>query len=102
MARASNVGNVAGLGFTKDGKIVVQGAARHRPQPANDPTHLYLVDPVNHTVQICTGFPDYFFGSQDVHTIMTTPDGTMFINTGRNTVASGLPPSAGSSPPPTA
>ena len=33
MARASNVGNVAGLGFTKDGKIVVQGAPGTGPNP---------------------------------------------------------------------
>ncbi len=85
MARASNVGNVAGLGFTKDGKVVVQGAPGTAASPANDATHLYLADPVLHTVQTCLGFPDYFFGSQDVHTIMTTADGTMFINTGRNT-----------------
>jgi hypothetical protein len=88
MTRASNVGNVAGIGFTKDGKIVAQGAPGSAPY---DATHLYLFDPVNHTQQLCTGFPDYFFGSQDVQTIMTTPDGTMFINTGRNTTANGAP-----------
>ena len=91
MARASNIGNVAGLGFTKDGKVVIQGAPGTAANPANDATHLYLVDPVQHTVQTCLGFPDYFFGSQDVHTIMTTADGTMFINTGRNTMTNGSP-----------
>ncbi len=87
MSIASTVGNVAGLGFTSDGKVVVQGAPLAAPY---DATHLYLVDPVNHTTQVCQGIPDYFFGSQDVHTIMTAPDGTMFINTGRNTLSNGV------------
>lgn len=86
MAIVSHAGNVSGLGFTKNGKIVVQGGGG-----SIDPTYagLYLVDPVAHTVQACNGFPAYYLGMYDIYNIVTAPDGRMFFNSGRKFTPAG-------------
>lgn len=81
MARATNSGNVGGLGVTPDGRILVQGADGVAPYPPPDGVHFYVFDPVAKTTTLATGFPDYFLGGQQVTQIVTMPSGQMFLHT---------------------
>ena len=93
MARDPNVGNVAGLGFTKDGKVVVQPPSCHPAPPPTPPPPLpHRPRPPHPEAAPASRL---LLRLQDVHTITTTPDGTLFINTGRNTLASGAPATGG-------
>ena len=82
MSRINNVGDVGGIGFTADGKIVVQGEPGATTVLTQDPSHvnLFLADPVNHTVQTGAAFPQYFFGGQQVSQIVTDASGRMFLH----------------------
>src|SRR5205085_2434224 len=80
MARATNSGNVGGLGVTPDGKILVQGLPGKAPDPAPDAVHFYVFDTVAHTTTPGVGFPDYFLSGQQITQIVTMPSGQMFLH----------------------
>ena len=56
LGRVSNLGNIAGLGFTRSGDIIVQGVPGSAASPPPDTTHLYRVDGTTNTVQTANGF----------------------------------------------
>jgi hypothetical protein len=91
MGRATNVGNVAGLGFMASGKIVIQGAPGQSNYPPQDASHvdLYLADPASHTIQTAGTFSQYFFGGQQVSQIVTDSNGTLFLHSNIATITSG-------------
>lgn len=86
MARATNSGNVGGLGVTPDGRILVQGNVGVAPYPDPDATKFYVFDTVARTTTLGTGFPDYFLGGQTVTQIVTMPSGQMFLHSNHPTV----------------
>ena len=86
MARATNIGNVAGLGVTLDGKVLIQGIGGKDPYPPKDAINFYLLDPVARTTTVAEGFPDYFLGGQTISQIVTMPSGQLFIHTGHDRV----------------
>jgi hypothetical protein len=96
MARITSAGNIAGIGFTKDGKVVFQGTqGGNVTTPVDDGVHLWLVDPANHTVQSAQGFSPYFLGGQTVDQIVTTASGQMFFHSNNSTVKPDGTPTAG-------
>ena len=86
MARATNMGNVAGLGVTPDGRVLAQGVPGLAPYPQGDTSRLYVFDTVARTTTVGVGFPAYFLGGQTVAQIVTLPSGRMFLHTGHDTV----------------
>lgn len=86
MARATNVANVAGVGLTPDGRILVQGVDGLAPYPPSDTTRLYAFDPVARTTTVAVGFPAYFLGGQTVSQMVTLPSGRMFFHSSHDTV----------------
>lgn len=84
MARVTNEGNVYGIGVALDGRLVMQGTPGTAPNPAADPTRLYAIDPVLHTVTLAKGIPDYWLGGR--LQIVTLPSGAMFLHSNHDTV----------------
>jgi hypothetical protein len=84
MARVTNSGNVYGLGVTASGGLVMQATPGSTGTPPADPTHLYQVDLVAHSVTIARGIPDYFMGGRVQ--IVTLPSGAIFFHSNHDTV----------------
>jgi hypothetical protein len=90
LAAATQAGNVAGVGLAPGGNVVIQGTISGVAPPGIDTgARLFLVNPATQTMEVATGFPDYFFSGQDVHTILTTASGLMIFNSGRNFTPAG-------------
>ncbi len=86
MARATNMGNVAGVGVLTDGRVIVQGGDGNGPYPPPGTVGLYVFDLVAHTTTTATGFPDYILAGLTTGQIVTTPPGVMFFNTAHDRV----------------
>ncbi len=86
MARATNMGNVAGIGVLPDGRVIAQGGDGHGPYPPEGTIGLYVFDLVAHTTTTATGFPDYILAGLSTGQIVTTASGAMFLHTGRDRV----------------
>ena len=86
MARATNMGNVAGVGVLPDGRVIVQGGDGNAPYPPPGTVGLYVFDLVAHTTTTATGFPDYLLAGLTTGQIVTLPSGAMFFNTAHDRV----------------
>jgi MYXO-CTERM domain-containing protein len=86
MARATNMGNVAGVGVLPDGRVLAQGGDGNAPYPPPGAVGLYLFDLAAHTTTTATGFPDYILAGLSSRQIVTTASGTLFLHTGRDRV----------------
>lgn len=86
MARATNMGNVAGIGVLPDGRVIAQGGDGHGPYPPEGTIGLYVFDLVTHTTTTATGFPDYILAGLSTGQIVTTASGAMFLHTGRDRI----------------
>lgn len=89
MARATNMGNVAGVGVLPDGRVIAQGGDGNAPYPPPGTVGLYIFDLVAHTTTVGTGFPDYLLAGFSTRQIVTMPSGVMFMNTGHDRVDEG-------------
>lgn len=86
MARATNMGNVAGIGVLPDGRILVQGGDGHGPYPPEGTLGLYAFDLDAHTTAQATGFPDYLLAGLTTGQIVTTASGAVFLHTGHDRI----------------
>lgn len=86
MARATNMGNVAGIGVLPDGRVIAQGGDGHGPYPPEGTIGLHVFDLIAHTTTTATGFPDYILAGLSTGQIVTTDSGAMFLHTGRDRV----------------
>ncbi|MEZ4451077.1 MAG: MYXO-CTERM sorting domain-containing protein [Nannocystaceae bacterium] len=86
MARATNLGNVAGVGFLPDGRVIAEGGDGNGPYPPKGAVGLYIFDVVAGTTTQGTGFPDYVLGGLAVRQFVTLPSGVMFMHTGHDRV----------------
>lgn len=86
MARATNSGNIAGIGVTPDGRVMVQGVPGGGAYPPADGTDFYVFDLVARTTTPAVGLPDYFVGGQTVSQILTLPGGEMFFHSNHDRV----------------
>lgn len=86
MARATNMGNVAGVGVLPDGRVLVQGGDGNAPYPPPGTVGLYVFDLAAHTTTTATGFPDYILAGLTTGQIVTMPSGAMFFSTAHDRV----------------
>lgn len=86
MARATNMGNVAGVGVLSDGRVIVQGGDGNAPYPPPGTVGLHVFDLAAHTTTTATGFPDYILAGLTTGQIVTMPSGAVFFNTAHDRV----------------
>jgi hypothetical protein len=86
MARATNSGNIAGVGLTLDGKVIVQGAAGQGAYPPPGPIGVYVFDIAAQTTDVAVGLPDYVFNGLTVGQIVTLPSGRIYMHSTHDTV----------------
>ncbi len=86
MARATNMGNVAGVGVLPDGRVVAEGGDGNGAYPLPGVLGLYVFDLAAHTTTTATGFPDYILAGLSVRQIVTADSGVMFLHSGQDRV----------------
>jgi MYXO-CTERM domain-containing protein len=86
MARATNSGNVAAVGLTPDGKVIVQGAAGQGAYPPPGTIGLWVFDIAAQTTDTAVGLPDYMFNGLTAGQIVTLPSGRIYMHSDHDNV----------------
>lgn len=86
MARATNSGNIAGVGLTSDGKVIVQGGDGNGAYPPEETIGLWVFDLAAKTTTTAVGLPDYVFAGLTVGQFVTLPSGRIYMHSSQDTV----------------